>query len=132
MARRSAASRRGSLELGFSKATAEISRIMLNQAATLPAGGSAVRPCLSAFLEETALPSAVVGPVARLCVLIASAGSILRHGNDVDWPRLLKFTILGRQKPHTLFKLRQSARVPVVVGVLHELPAQYEPWVDAE
>ena len=132
MERRSVASRRRSLELGSSKAPAGISRIMLNQAATLPADGSAVSPCLSAFLEETALPSAVVGPVARLCGLIASAGSILRHGDDVYWPRLLKFTILRREQPHALFKLRQSARVPVVVGVLHELLAQHEPWVDAE
>lgn len=70
--------------------------------------------------------------MAGLCGLIASAASILRHGDDVYWPRFLKFTILGRQKPHALFKLRQSTLVPVVVGVLQKLLAQYEPWVDAQ
>ena len=99
---------------------------------TLPADGSAVSPCLSAFFEKTALPSAVVGPVARLDGPIVSAASILCQGGDVNWPRLLEFTVLRREQPHALLKLGEGALVPIVVGVLQKLSTQDEPWVYAE
>jgi len=56
-------------------------RMTLNHADQVSSGG-AFSPCLRAFCDDTALPSAVTGPVARRVTALN-----LRDRNDVDRPR---------------------------------------------
>jgi len=81
----------------------------LNHAVTRCPSGGAFSPCLRAFCDDTAFPSAVIGPVERRVIF-----SISRDRDDVNGARLLDLAVLRREQARALLQVGQLLRVAPV------------------